>query len=204
MLCFKVNHRFLLWRVTRTCVCIYDNANECSSQALYIVFSNPHFVVVGYYVKWYNQEKSEGIIMPKFMKTLAVLTLIAGFIGGIVLGSTHQVLVAPEYTFMESKLGFNWELMISMWVGSVLSFGILYSIGKVLELLEKIAAAEKPVVETAKQPVCAESKNLEKSNPEQKNASAPRHEYLGYTICKKCGEENKPFEIYCGKCGERL
>ena len=142
--------------------------------------------------------------MAKFMKVLAVLTLVFGVVGGIVLGAMHQVLVAPEYSFQEATLGFNWEIMITTWAYSIVLFGVLYSIGRIIELLENISGASTVVVPASNLPMYASMMQPEAGGNTSESVSAPKPSQFGYVVCKKCGEENKPFELYCGKCGNKL
>ena len=70
--------------------------------------------------------------MAKFMQTMAVIILILATIGSFVMGNTFGM---PT---LYGERTYNWTVAISGLLASAISFGILYSIGCILELLETI------------------------------------------------------------------
>ena len=81
--------------------------------------------------------------MAKFMKCLAILLLITGGIVSAVIANSNPIIRTAYNEYLKADLvvskSFNIWVLLAGCVGSLFPFGILYSIGKILELLGKIA-----------------------------------------------------------------
>ena len=128
--------------------------------------------------------------MVRFMKGLAIFLLIAGCIGGIVLGFAYPSVSSSSYTWDKPNTTFNVALLLVAWIGSVIMFSLLFSIGIIIELLERMVPASKPV--TVFPPI-----SMHKNIPASSKGGA-------FTRCTSCGEDVPKERRFCIYCGNKL
>ena len=88
--------------------------------------------------------------MVTFMKRLAVFFLVAGVIGGIVLGVVLPTITVSQSSWKDSETSFNVVLFICSLLSSILLFALLYSFAELLEHAFIQVAGDKPLKEYVK------------------------------------------------------
>ena len=171
--------------------------------------------------------------MVTFMKRLAVFFLVAGVIGGIVLGVVFPTITVSQSSWKDSETSFNVVLFICSLLSSILLFALLYSFAELLEhaeniegFLYRLEAKSLADDQRTRQPAASKSSYAPHETHIDINEQQTRHpinEQSTYTSidasrrlpvdseptkrfirCKTCGEENPYAEKYCINCGAKL
>lgn len=148
--------------------------------------------------------------MVKFMKTLAVIFLVCGFIGAIALGIAYPTISVSYY----ARESFNWSIFFGSLFGSVVIFGLFYSIGYGLELLETVVSNTTQInsnisalKENKIHPVEAHEVAGMSNNPSESELTKEKAYELKkqtHIKCPSCGTWNKKDRWMCYQCGKSL
>ena len=143
------------------------------------------------------------------MKGLAILLLITGIIVSAVVANANPIIGTMYSSYFKAdtvtSTSFNFWLFLAGCVASLFPFGILYSIGKILELLENIAEQKGTKVPTSELPTSDLPSYASRIQPESPNVSVPASE-KGRTFahCKSCGEDTPKDRLFCIYCGNKI
>ena len=156
-----------------------------------------------------NGTNERRVLMVRFAKGLAIFFLVAGVIGGIVLGIVFPTVTVTQSGWKNSEESFNILLFILTLLSSGLIFTHLYVLAEILEhnenIEEYLGHQNNRWDESHKPPqqITTTKSSFAPANTEQLTSKFTTSE-SHYIQCKKCGEDNICSEKYCGNCGAKL
>ncbi len=146
--------------------------------------------------------------MGKILKALAIVILVLGLIGAIVLGNVYGV-YGTSLNYLEKS--FNWAVFLYGVLVAALAFGLIFAIGEIVDALQKgnthLAQLNNRVEEMEKQlrrgsggqmPNVKAQESIPKTYRDQQVYVKPDSATIA---CPQCGRTNKGNRTVCWECG---
>ena len=143
--------------------------------------------------------------MGKLCKILAVLILVCGIIGSLVLAGTSQMSVTEVEGYFGSyeKEEYNTAYALTGTFSSIIAFALLYGFGMIIDCMQRMDRSLNSLAQSLHKKECEESRiPATNSNSTEKQTDSNNAAPQKYWFCPECGYKNidAPGNTYCKSC----